>query len=118
VFDVARVVVLVDVLGEEPVSTEEHSLQSFDRVTSLVELGVDVLLCGAISLELEERLLASGIDVVAEVRGPGDTVARAYLDGSIVQPEFSMPGCYSRRRRARSRAARPPEPGFAVGGER
>ncbi len=107
VFDVAETVLLVDVLGSEPAWSEEHSFQGFDRVTSLVELGGDVLLCGAISVELEERLLANGVDVVAEVRGSVDEVIRAYLDDRLSQPELSMPGCYSRRRRARGRAAHP-----------
>jgi predicted Fe-Mo cluster-binding NifX family protein len=108
VFDVAGGVRVVDVLGDEAATAEEHPLHGYDRVVALVELGVDVLLCGAISVELEERLLASGVDVLAEVRGAADDVVRAYLDGSIVQPEFAMPGCYSRRRRARGRAAHSP----------
>jgi len=107
VFDVAGCLRLVDVFGDEAATAEEHSVHGYDRAAALVELGVNVLICGAISVELEERLLASGVDVVAEVRGGVDDVVRSYLDGSIVQGEFSMPGCYSRRRRARSRSAHP-----------
>jgi predicted Fe-Mo cluster-binding NifX family protein len=108
VFDVAGKVLLVDVLGGEPAWSEEHTFQGFDRVTSLVELGADVLICGAISVELEERLLGSGVDVVAEVRGSVEDVIRAYLVDRLAQPELSMPGCYSRRRRARCRFAPSP----------
>jgi predicted Fe-Mo cluster-binding NifX family protein len=103
VCDVATHVMVVDVAGDEAAFEEEHVIHGSDRVRALSELGADVLICGAISVDLEERLLASGIEVVAEIRGPSEEVVRRYLDGSLIQPGFSMPGCFSRRRRARGR---------------
>jgi predicted Fe-Mo cluster-binding NifX family protein len=106
VCDVATRVIVVDVAGGEAAFEEEHHIRGPDRVRALSELGVDVLICGAISVDLEERLLAAGIDVVAEMRGSARELVRAYLDGEILQPCFSMPGGSSRRRRARTRHPR------------
>lgn len=98
VFDVAQRLMVVEVIGGEATFTEQHDLEGRDRVSLLPELGVDVLLCGAVSQELEERLLAAGVELVMEIRGEVDTVVRAYLDGGLARPWFSMPGCHSRRR--------------------
>ncbi len=106
VYDVARRVMVVEVLGGEATFTEQHDIEGRDRVSLLSEVGVDVLLCGAVSQELEERVLAAGVEVVMEIRGEADAVIRAYLDGGLAQPWFSMPGCHSRRRRARARSRR------------
>lgn len=101
VFDVAKRLLVADVIGGEATFTEEHDVDGRERVGVLSQLGVDVLLCAAVSQDLEERLLAAGIELVVEIRGAADDVIRAYLDGSIAQPRFSMPGCHSRRRAPR-----------------
>ena len=113
VFDVAKKVLVVDVIGGEATFTEEHTVEDRDRVGALCQLGVSVLLCGAVSHDLEERLLAAGVELVVEIRGEVDEVVRAYLDGSLAQPRFSMPGCHSRRRVARR--PRPADAMAAVG---
>jgi len=92
-------VLIVEVFGHEAASVEEHRLRP-DRVQALRELGVEVLVCGAISRDLEERILAAGIEVVAEIRGPVGEVIRAFAEGGLTHPEFAMPGCHIRRRRA------------------
>ena len=101
VFDAATTVRVVEVIGGEAAFTEEHTIEDRDRVGALAQLGVTVLLCGAVSQELEERLLAAGVELVMEIRGDVDDVIRAYLDGSLAQRRFSMPGCHSRKRVAR-----------------
>ncbi len=104
VFDVAKKLLIVEVIGGEATFTEEHTIEDRDRVRAISQLGVTVLLCAAVSQELEERLLAAGVELVMEIRGEVDDVIRAYLDGSLVQPRFSMPGCHSRQRRALARS--------------
>ncbi len=106
VFDVAGRLLVIDVVGREAAFQEEYPLIGSDPVHALSELRVDVLLCGALSRDLEERLLASGVEVVAEVRGQVQDVVRAYLGGNLMQPRFSMPGCHSRRRHGRRAPAR------------
>jgi len=116
VFDVAERLLLVDVVAGEAAFRQEHALQGGDRVHALVELGVDLLICGAISRDLEERLLGNGVDVVAELRGPVEDVVKAYLSGTHTQPGFAMPGCHSRRRRARHRHEPRYDPGLSATG--
>lgn len=106
VFDVAMRLLLVDVIGGEASFTHELHAQRADRVAMVAELGVDVVVCGAISRDLEERLLANGVGVVAEVRGDVSEVLRAYLEGSLSQARFSMPGTHGRRRLPRDSSTR------------
>ena len=102
VFDVATQLLVVEVIAGEAAFTEEHRIWGADRAGAVAELGIDLLICGAISRQLEDSLLASGVGVIAEVRGPVNDVIRAYLAGSIIQPSFLMPGCHSRWRRGRT----------------
>jgi len=98
VFDVASQFLLVEVIGGEASFTEQLAIQRADRVGTIADFGADVVVCGAISRDLEERLLASGIEVVAEIRGFVVDVIRAYLKGALSQPRFTMPGGHGRRR--------------------
>ena len=106
-FDVARWLMVVDVIGGEATFTKVFPLGGPDRQRMISELGVDVLICGAISRALEDGLVASGVEVVAEIRGDTDDVLRAYTNGSLIQPRFMMPGCHGRRRQARKHRGRP-----------
>jgi len=99
VFDVARQILIVEVIGGEAAFSENHGVRGPDRVGLLSALGADVVICGAISHDLEERLVASGVEVVTEIRGNVEDVIRAYADGSLTSTRFSMPGCHCRRRR-------------------
>jgi predicted Fe-Mo cluster-binding NifX family protein len=99
VFDVATRILVVEVIGGEAAFTEELPVQKADRAAVVAELGVAAVLCGAISRDQEERLLANGVEVAAEIRGPVGEVIRGYLEGGLGQLSFAMPGSHSRRRR-------------------
>jgi predicted Fe-Mo cluster-binding NifX family protein len=109
--DVATRLMVADVIGREATFTEYHRLAGPDRAAAVAKLGVDVLVCGAVSRELEERLVANGIEVIAEVRGDAREVIRAKLDGALSQPCFMLPGCHTRRRRGGSRHPQRPVAG-------
>jgi predicted Fe-Mo cluster-binding NifX family protein len=98
VFDVATRILLVEVIGGEASFTDELPVQRADLAAVVAELGVAVVLCGAISRSQEERLLVSGVEVVAEIRGSVMEVIRGYLEGGLGQLRFAMPGSHSRRR--------------------
>ena len=66
-------------------------------VRSLSELGIEVLICGAISQGLRLALEQAGIRVVSHVCGELELVITAFNEGSLGQPEFAMPGCCGRR---------------------
>ena len=81
-----------------------------ERVNQLVALGVEVLLCGAVSRPLERMIHASGVKVIPCLRGSIEEIIRAYLDGSLCNNRFTLPGFASsegcapggrRRRRGR-----------------
>jgi predicted Fe-Mo cluster-binding NifX family protein len=104
VFDVAGRLLIVDVedglvsaRDELPLATPDPS----ERVRRLSELGIEVLICGAISRFLEAELLASGLRTIPRVCGEVEDIIQAYLTGTLTQPAFQMPGCCRRRRRGR-----------------
>ncbi len=96
VFDEARRLVLVDVEnGMEQARREEILHESFPnrRARRLTEIGVNVLICGAISRPLVTLLAAFGITVIPCTVGPVDEVLAAYLKGRLSDPRWRMPGC-------------------------
>ena len=69
-----------------------------EKAARLQQLGVQVLLCGAVSKPLERMLVASGIRVIPFLRGTLDDALDAYLKGYLDDPRFNLPGCSSGRR--------------------
>ena len=104
VFDTAGRLLIVDVENGRETYRAERSiagLSSPERVNRLVELDVDVLLCGAVSRPLASMVAASGIRVIPWVTGNADGVLQSYLTGKPFDTRFLMPGCGRRRHRFR-----------------
>ena len=104
VFDTAQKLVLVDVDGANELSRGEHAIsaKSFTHRTAHInELGVEILLCGAISRPLAMMIAAQGIEVIPFISGEVDEVLGAYLQGKLADPKFIMPGCCGRRHQFR-----------------
>jgi len=102
VFDFAHRLLLVDIEnGKETeryeVRLERLSLQQ--RAEKLKSLGVDVLVCGAISQVLANIVTQSGIEILPYVTGNIEDVIGAYMAGQLIRPEFCMPGCWLGARR-------------------
>ncbi len=75
---------------------EEVSLVGRDvhrRAAAISELGLDVLVCGAVSLALGEALESAGLTVVPWISGKVDEVLEALEDGELGGSRFLMPGC-------------------------
>ncbi len=114
VFDVARRLRIVESDSGRILRQSEESLPGYApaaNVHHLAGLGVDTLICGAISTQLEAMAEAYGIRVVSFVAGELEEVTRAWLNGTIGESTFAMPGCGNgrgrhgdgrRRKRARS----------------
>ncbi len=107
VFDVAGCLLVVDLEQGEPsnqlrVYLEEESVQK--RVNRMLNLDVDVLICGAISRPLENALLSEGIEVIPQTCGELESVIQAYVEGRIDEDSFLMPGCCGNRKRLRAKA--------------
>jgi predicted Fe-Mo cluster-binding NifX family protein len=100
VFDVAARLVLVSLKGEAELERKDVVLfekQPGGVVRSLGELGIQVLICGAISQGLQRALEQAGLRVVPRICGEIESVIAAFREGTLGQPEFMMPGCCGRR---------------------
>ncbi|MHB0959465.1 MAG: NifB/NifX family molybdenum-iron cluster-binding protein [Pirellulaceae bacterium] len=109
VFDVAEQVRLVDVDGEKDRQRVTVSLENtapHERARRLAELGVHVLVCGAISWLLEALLANKGIRVIPLKCGEVEEILHAFGDGTLEDGRFSMPGCRRQRWCRRNRRYR------------
>ncbi|MBU0639232.1 MAG: dinitrogenase iron-molybdenum cofactor biosynthesis protein [Planctomycetes bacterium] len=109
VLDVAKRLVLAAiegnaVVGRREVDLEEGSLGA--KVRQIRDLGVQTLICGAVSWPLEAALLSTGVRVLPQTCGPVEDVLRAFASGRLTDETYRMPGCCGRRRRARRRGGR------------
>ena len=104
VFDVASNLLLVNIVnGDEQQRREVYlEAEAFGvRINTMVELGTNVLICGAISKPLEMGLVARGIKVIPQICGDVAQVLAAYISGQFNQDTYLMPGCCRRRRYGR-----------------
>ena len=104
VFDVARNVLLVDVINGQEQSRQNMPLNIDglpERVETLIKLGMDVLVCGAISRPLEMNLTLRGVKIIPHMCGDVEQVLTAFIAGNLHQDKFLMPGCCRQRRRVR-----------------
>lgn len=95
VFDVARHLLTVDVERGVESDRRERAVSNSSPhgwPATLAELGVDVLVCGAISDEILAALTRGGVGVVPWIRGEVDQVVSAYLSGELSDPRFLVPG--------------------------
>ena len=109
VFDFAHKLLLVDIENDKEANRSEVALENQllpQRAGQLKNLGVDVLVCGAISLILANMVTASGIQVLPYVSGSINDVLQAYLTGQLAKPEFTMPGCWPGARKGFGRRRR------------
>jgi predicted Fe-Mo cluster-binding NifX family protein len=101
VFDVARNLLSVSIKDGHAQGREDVALQTADpflRAQELRNLGVDVVVCGTISRPYETALSAKGIKVIGSVCGPLEEVLWAFLDGTLEDARFLMPGFGGLRR--------------------
>jgi predicted Fe-Mo cluster-binding NifX family protein len=102
VFDIARQVRLVEVESGRIVAEAPETLAGslpVQKVIRLAELGVDTLVCGAISRPLQELAAAHGIRVIGFVAGDLREVIQAWLSQRTDWDSLAMPGCSRRIRR-------------------
>ena len=108
-FDFAHRVLLVNIENGRETGHSEISFppeSDPEKVSRLEALGAEVLICGAISRSLASRVGASGIKVLPYVVGPVDEILKAYLTGELIQPQFTLPGCWPGARKGFRRRCR------------
>ncbi len=99
VFDVAQRLVVSDADQGRLLDQKEYFVRADSlpaRTQVLVDLGVEVLLCCAISNEQSQSLTGKGIRVIPHVCGPADEVVLAFLQDRLDQASLAMPGCKCR----------------------
>lgn len=74
-------------------------LPAGDLARSVVELGVQVLLCAAASEPLRLALEREGVRVETHLCGEVEALLRAFCAGNCRRREFRMPGCWESRGR-------------------
>jgi predicted Fe-Mo cluster-binding NifX family protein len=102
VFDVASRLMLADVESGTALQkwvTVLPQRPEYDGGEGLEALGVDVLVCGAISRRLEGLVRSRGISVAPFIAGEAEGVLLAWLDGRLSSETYAMPGCGRRCRR-------------------
>jgi predicted Fe-Mo cluster-binding NifX family protein len=95
VLDTASRLLIVEVEAQREESRFETYLSEPElprRCIRIQGLGVDLLICGAISRPYSTLLAASGIDVIQGISGHPEDVLQAYLQGNLFDSRFLMPG--------------------------
>lgn len=101
VFDTARCIQVVESHSGRISSETRETLpesSSVQRAVRLAELGIDSLVCGAISRSQYGLISAYGIRVVPFVAGDLGDIIQAWITNSLDQEVFAMPGCCGRSR--------------------
>jgi predicted Fe-Mo cluster-binding NifX family protein len=111
VFDVSREAEVVTIESGVVTARRRESIDAPTaelKVDRLVGLGVESLICGAISEPLRRELTTRGVSVLGFVAGDLDEVVETFLAGALPNAALSMPGCCGRQRRFRGGRGRGP----------
>lgn len=104
--DASGQLLLVEIDDGTAMSRETVSIpraNMFNLANYLIELSIDVLICGAISHRLEEMLAQSGIKIYPWCCGNVDQIIAAYCAGALDHGNFLLPGRRRHRRQGERR---------------
>lgn len=95
VLDAAHTLVLYEMTEHKIQGQTLLSVKTGDhlvRTRWLQSLGVDTLICGALSKSLERTLAPTGITVIPFICGKTEEVIEAYIAGQLGEKDFRLPG--------------------------
>jgi predicted Fe-Mo cluster-binding NifX family protein len=95
VFDAAETVMLYETAQHEIRGQTLLTIKISDhlqRARWLQSLGVDTLICGALSKSLERTLTPTGITVIPFICGKTEEVIEAYIAGQLEKKDYRLPG--------------------------
>ncbi len=101
VFDVAQYLAIVDIKDNMVLSRIEHKIKErmpVLRALEIQKLGINTLICGAISRPLLEILDSMDIEVIPWMSGKTDDILEAFLHDRLMKKRFMMPPFRFRRR--------------------
>ncbi len=104
VMDTASTLLIAEVVNGVEVSRKVITIPPANicgRASFISGLGIDLLICGAISHRFEQMLLADGVKLMPWFRGDIDDVIAAHLNGNLQYQNFCLPGSDRRGRYGR-----------------
>ena len=99
-FDCARMLLIVDIVDRTETSRHLESFHyesPFSRTAKLSDLGIEILICGAVSNLFANIIETHGIRIIPFVAGAVDEVLDTYLTSGLCDSKFRMPGCETGR---------------------
>ena len=96
VFDTASRLLIINTKNLSEIERFEVYLGEQDiskRCLLIHGLKVNVLICGAISRSFSMMLMSTGVKIISGISGLAEDVLKAYLDGSLSNSKYLMPGC-------------------------
>ncbi len=96
VFDTARSMIVADIEEARLLSQRNETFgddSAQEKIGRLHALGVDVLVCGAVSRPLADLAVSRGIRLLPFVSGELGEVLTAVIAGRMPDAAFAMPGC-------------------------
>ncbi|KQC07944.1 MAG: hypothetical protein APR62_05590 [Smithella sp. SDB] len=109
VFDSTYHVLIVEIKDGKVISSHCEVLGPelpYSRALRLSEWGIQVLICGGISIEFVRTMEIYGIEIIPFITGSVRGVLNAYLNNTLMSDGFFMPGFKGGRRRNRFRGGR------------
>ena len=107
IFDVARTIRVVDLDTDRDlvVADSTYPLERGRPTSTLDALGVDLLVCSAISPAVESAVWVLGVEVISDICGSPDEIFQALADGGAELDRFRSPGSRKKPRRSTARSS-------------
>jgi predicted Fe-Mo cluster-binding NifX family protein len=95
VLDTCTQLCLLDPKGQGAVACwtiPVHGASLYQRVFEIRQLGIGLIICGAVSELFETLLREAEVRLIPGIAGDLDDVITAYCSGTLNDPRFRMPG--------------------------
>lgn len=99
-FDVSDRLDLIEITHNKAVGRDVITLKQRDpllRAREMADMGINVLICGAVSYPFETALISTGIRILGFVCGNLDAVIGGFIQNGLSDKRFDMPGYYRPR---------------------
>jgi predicted Fe-Mo cluster-binding NifX family protein len=109
VFDVSRKILILNIENNSVINEviEIFKNDNFTyKISRLIDLNIDVLICGAISNPLDEMINMHEIKTIPFTCGKIEAVINAFLKNTLGNQNLYMPGCCGFRKKMRDRKRR------------
>ncbi|MBF0452074.1 MAG: NifB/NifX family molybdenum-iron cluster-binding protein [Candidatus Magnetomorum sp.] len=100
VFDWCERLLIIEKMQNDEMRMEVSlaNLTLMERVNILLELNIEILICGVVSESLLPVLESKNIHVIPGIAGTIDEIIEAFFMDTLKQKKFTMPGCQGLRR--------------------